>query len=123
MQATVSRSSVEVEYRSMAFVTSELIWVKGFLTSIGIFHTQPISFWCDSQATIHIANNPVFYEKTKYTEIDCHFVREKLDAKTIQLCKTHTKQQPADLFTKALGQAQFQFFKSKLDILDLHAPT
>jgi len=39
-QATVSRSSAEAEYRSMAFATSELLWVKGFLASMGIFHTQ-----------------------------------------------------------------------------------
>jgi len=107
----------------MAFATSELVWVKGFLASMGIFHTQPISLLCDSQAAIHIANNPVFHERTKHIEICCNFVREKLDAKIIQLCKIHTKQQPADLFTKALGQARFQFLKSKLGILVLHVST
>ena len=91
----------------MAFATSELLWVKGFLASMGIFHSQPISLWCDSQAAIHIAHNPVFHERTKHIEIGCHFVREKLDGKIIQLCKIHTKQQPADLFTKALGHTQF----------------
>uniref|UniRef100_A0A2N9IAK7 Reverse transcriptase Ty1/copia-type domain-containing protein n=1 Tax=Fagus sylvatica TaxID=28930 RepID=A0A2N9IAK7_FAGSY len=47
-QTTVSRSSAEAEYRAMA-----------------------------SAAALHIAANPVFHERTKHIEIDCHLVRDK----------------------------------------------
>jgi len=39
-QTTVSRLSAEAEYRSMAAVTSELVWLKALLASLGVFHTQ-----------------------------------------------------------------------------------
>ena len=64
-QVTVSRSSAEAAYRSMAALTSELIWLKSFLASLGIFSTHGMQLlFCDSQAAIHIANNPVFHERT-----------------------------------------------------------
>ena len=107
----------------MAASTSEFIRLKSLLGSLGVFHNTPMRLYCDSLAALHIAHNPVFHERTKHIEIDCHFVREKLTASILTLSHVSTKQQPADLFTKALGSTQFQFLKDKLDILDLYAPT
>nr|KYP38661.1 Retrovirus-related Pol polyprotein from transposon TNT 1-94 [Cajanus cajan] len=102
-QPTVSRSSAEAEYRSLAALTYELQWLTYLLSDLGLPHPQPIPIHCDSQAGIHIAENPVFHERTKHIEIDCHFVREKIKAGLITPSYLRSRDQLADIFTKPLG--------------------
>lgn len=119
----MSRSSVEAERCSMATATNKLVWLRTFLAALGVFSSRPMQLYCDSQAALHIANNPVYHERTKHIEIDCHFVREKLEASLLHLLKILTKEQAADIFTKGLVRDQFRYLKFKLGIVDPHAPT
>nr|GEU53945.1 copia protein [Tanacetum cinerariifolium] len=77
-QHTVSQSSAEAEYRSMATITCELKWLKALLLSLRFSHSCPIKLYCDSQAAFHIAANLVFHERTKHIEVDCHFIRDEI---------------------------------------------
>ncbi|XP_043697502.1 secreted RxLR effector protein 161-like [Telopea speciosissima] len=77
-QSVVAHSSAESEYRAMAQVTCELMWIQQLLSELGFKIPTPMQLWCDNQASIHIASNPMFHERTKHIEIDCHFVREKM---------------------------------------------
>jgi len=45
----------------MAMVTSELIWLKSLLASLGVFMKQPIKLFCDNQAALHIAKKIRFF--------------------------------------------------------------
>ncbi|GAB2292866.1 hypothetical protein Dimus_038222 [Dionaea muscipula] len=77
-QKVVSKSSAEVEYRAIAYTSCELIWIHSLLKQIGFIVPLPLHLHYDNQATIHIASNPVFHERTKHIGINCHHVREKV---------------------------------------------
>ena len=84
-QATVSLSSAEAEYRATRQVVGELVWLERLLGELDVKCSLPIHVHCDSQATVHFTKNPVFHERTKHIEIDCHFVRTKLHQGLITL--------------------------------------
>jgi hypothetical protein len=99
-QNIVARSSAEAEYRAMASTASELTWIKQLLSDIGIEDQGPIKMFCDNQAARHIASNSVFHDRTKHIEVDCHFIREKIQSKEIETPFIRSEDQLADIFTK-----------------------
>ena len=113
-QKTVSRSSAEAEYRALAFLTQEFIWLKRILAALGVKDDQSMAVCCDSKAAIHIATNPVFHERTKHVEVDCHFVRDEVLSKNIYLHHVSSVQQLAAIFTKPLGRQEYEQFCFKL---------
>ncbi|CAM8965547.1 unnamed protein product [Rhodiola kirilowii] len=122
-QAVVSRSSAESEYRSMASACSEIVWLTRLLNDMHIPIVRPVPLFCDSQSAIHLARNPVFHERTKHVEIDCHFVRQFVNSGTIHPTPIHTSEQPADLLTKPLAHDNLIYLSSKLGVTNfLHSP-
>uniref|UniRef100_A0A7N2LFG1 Retrovirus-related Pol polyprotein from transposon RE2 n=1 Tax=Quercus lobata TaxID=97700 RepID=A0A7N2LFG1_QUELO len=77
-QSTVSSSSAEVEYKAMATTTCEIIWILQLLRDLRIDHLESAMLFCDNQATLHIAANPVFHKRIKHIEVDFHLVRDKI---------------------------------------------
>ena len=72
-QDIVSKSSVEAKHRAMANVTSEVVWIRNLLLSFSLI-VPAARLYCDNQAALHIANNPIFYERTKHIEVDYYFI-------------------------------------------------
>lgn len=91
-QSIISRSSAEAEYRAMATTVSEVLWFRWLLTELDAPQDGPTIVLCDNNAARHITNNPVFHERTKHVEMDCYFVRERVESKEIS--PTYIKSHP-----------------------------
>ncbi|XP_019240256.1 PREDICTED: uncharacterized protein LOC109220259, partial [Nicotiana attenuata] len=75
---TVSRSSAEAEYRSMAAAVAEITWLLGLFKELGVHVTSPVTIFTDSKYAIQIAENPILHERTTHIEIDYHFIQDKI---------------------------------------------
>ena len=107
----------------MPMTTCELKWIKALLSSLCVSHTRPMSLHSDSQAALHISQNPIFHERTKHIEVDCHFVRDEIIVGNINPTFVLSHAQLDDIFTKPLGKHQYDYLLRKLGIRDLYAPT
>ncbi|CAL0328366.1 unnamed protein product [Lupinus luteus] len=122
-QTTVSRSSSEAEYRALASLACEIQWLNFLFTDLHIPLLNPAVVYCDNRSAIYLAHNPVFHERSKHIEVDCHVIREKIQQGLIHLLPIASAAQVADAFTKPLPPALFHTFVSKLGLCTIHHPT
>ena len=101
----------------------EIMWLHQLLMEVGIETLVPTKLWCDNQVALHIASNPVFHERIKYIEIDCHFVREKMQLGLIYTGYVKTREQLGDIFTKALIGDRVSYLCNKLGMINIYAPS
>ena len=48
----------------MAQSVCKIMWIRQLLMEVGIETSVSAKLWCDNQAAMHIASNPVFHERT-----------------------------------------------------------
>nr|GEW61084.1 ribonuclease H-like domain-containing protein [Tanacetum cinerariifolium] len=116
-QVTLSKSSAEAEYRSMAAATCEIMWIVKIMSDLNIRNLLPDGLYCDNKAAMQIAANPVMHEKTKHFDLGVHFIREKICFGLIKTVKVESKDNVADILTKALGSFQHDFLTKKFGAL------
>lgn len=104
-QSTISRSSAETEYRSMVASVLEVLWLVGICKELKIDIKTLIELLSDNIFAIQIAANPIFHERTKHIEIKLHFIQEKIQDGTIKTSHVASKDQEANLLTKALNRS------------------
>ena len=113
----VARSSAEAEYRAIA------IWLWRLVNSYGSNSSfqelrfgkdEQMTLVCDNQATLRIASNPAFHERTKHIEVDYHFIREKIVSRCMTTSFVNSSGQQVDIFTKSLRGSRISTFVTSL---------
>jgi len=117
-QQTVALSTTEAEYMSLTQATKEGIWIQRFLEEIGFGSAapHPTTIYDDNQGCIALSRNSVYHARTKHIDVRHHFVREKVEAKEVDVRFCGTDEMIADVMTKALANVKHEYFTSLLGL-------
>ena len=63
----------------------------------------------DNSSAIELAKNPAFHSRTKHIDVRYHYIRMAIEKKWIKLKHVPSKEQLADIMTKALGRIKFVY--------------
>jgi hypothetical protein len=110
----VSRSSAEVEYRVVANVAVECIWLRQLLDELHCsIHSVTVAFY-DNVSAVYMSPNPLHHRRTKHIEIGIHFVREHVALGELHVHHVPTAQQFMNVMTKGLSSSTLTSFWSSL---------
>jgi hypothetical protein len=109
-QPTQSQSSCEAEYKAAADAAKELLWVKRFINDLNIaeYHVDSIPLHVDNKSSIKLTKNIDLARQSKHIEGKHHLIRECIMDGDITVHFIPGAENPADMFTKALGRYKFE---------------
>ena len=107
-QGMVTLSTCEAEYVAASACTNHAIWLRYLLEDLRMPQDEPTEIRVDSKAAIDLAKNPVYHEKSKHIDMCYHSIREHIKRGEVTVIKVTSKEQAADILTKALPKATFE---------------
>ncbi|GKA55636.1 ribonuclease H-like domain-containing protein, partial [Tanacetum coccineum] len=116
---TLSHFSAEAEYRGVANVVAETVWIRNLLLELHTPLSTATLVYYDNVSSVYLSTNPVQHQRTKHIEIDIHFVREYVASSQVHVLHVPSRFQYADIFTKGLPTALFLEFRSSLNMSKL----
>ncbi|GKD43495.1 hypothetical protein Tco_1268140 [Tanacetum coccineum] len=94
-----------VEYIAAYNASKEDVWVRKFISGLGVVPTnkEPISIYYDNTRAIIIANESGITKGARHFHAKVHYLHEVIEFGDIKFEKVHTEDNLADPFTKALA--------------------
>ena len=116
-QCTVARSSIEVEYRAIAVVATELQWVKSLLSELLAPVQLSPSLFSDNLGSTYLYANPIFHSRIKHLVIDYHFICDLVQSSELCVVHVFASDQLANALTKSLSQSRLLYLCNKIGVI------
>lgn len=107
----------------MVHAVQECIFIKYLLKEILPISQEPINVKVDNEACFKLSYNPEGHNKSKHVDIKFHYIQDLVERKQFQIEQCSTKQQTADICTKALPIESFEFHRKNLQMMSLQQYT
>ena len=111
--------SMESEYIAQKHAAKEVLWLQNFVSDIRGLKDEPLGLYCDNQGAIALAKDNKFHSQMKHIDLRYHFIRETIEDNKLSITYIPTKENIADIFTKALGRPKFKSFVERLGLKEL----
>jgi hypothetical protein len=107
-QRVVALSSCEAEFIAATMAACQGIWLRRLLSEITKQQVPTIALFVDNQSALELMKNPVFHGRSKHIDIRYHFIRECVENGEITVHHVCSKEQKADILTKALAKTKHE---------------
>ncbi|MEM7061309.1 MAG: Ty1/Copia family ribonuclease HI [Pseudomonadota bacterium] len=106
-QASATLSSTEAEYVAMSQCATEMVFIRNLLRDMKYGDVKMVMHE-DNAGALFLAKNMAVGQRTKHVDTRCHYVRELVERKELEVRYINTRNNPADLLTKNLGAGNFR---------------
>ncbi|XP_039007127.1 uncharacterized protein LOC120134766 [Hibiscus syriacus] len=89
---------------------------------LGVKQDQPAKLFCDSKAALQIASNPISMREQSTLRLIATLLEKKIQEGFITAEHIFSREQPADILTKALGTQQHEYLTAKLGVSNVFYP-
>ena len=107
-QSVVAGSTCEAEYIAASEAVNEGVWMKEFISDLGVIPSAsgPMKIVCDNTGTIALVKESRFHKRTKHIKRRFNSIHDQVKEGDIENCKIHTALNVTDPLTKLLSRAK-----------------
>ena len=111
-------STCEAEYIAASEAANEGVWMKEFISDLGVIPSAsgPMKIFCANTGAIALAKESRFHKRTKHIKRRFNSIRDLVQVGDIEICKIHTELNVAEPLTKPLPRAKHDQHQSSMGV-------
>ena len=114
----MAASTCEAEYIAASEAANEGVWMKEFISDLGVIPSAsgPMKIFCDNTGAIALAKQSRFHKRTKHIKRLFNSIQDLVQVRDIEICKIHTDLNVAGPLTKPLPRAKHDQHHSSMGV-------
>ena len=113
-QSSIATSSCHAEIIAASETAKEAKFYREFIAEMGFPQDEPTTMYVDNTATVNLAYNPEYHNRTKHIDRRHFYVREQVEDHTLCVRYVQSADNLADFFTKPLPPKTFFKLRDKI---------
>ncbi|QRV97073.1 Retrovirus-related Pol polyprotein from transposon TNT 1-94 [Ceratobasidium sp. AG-Ba] len=113
-QTTVALSTMEAEYMALSHACTQALWLRQFFEELYYGADAPTLLLSDNLAALTLSVESQYHGRSKHIDIRHHFMRDVIEKRKVSTLYVPSKENLADVFTKALPAPQFSYLTNSV---------